>query len=298
MALRILTWLISLGFHGSLAAFMLLPAGGTALHEGAGQDIMVVEQGIALEGVAKLGEDLVSIEPIEAPPVQTVMAQPMPEEVKPPLEHEELPVEDVPEEVTPIEEQEVIASETGPDQVNVRPPDEIDQPEPEDIEEPIHQEEITELRPEEVKEPEREEVREPEHEEVKEPDPDLVEQPLPQQVATLTQESVAAQLESSGEEKRGGDTTAHSAYLGKLRSHLERGKVNPRTGLVGTAVIRFTVGPNGEIISRRVVKSSGSKVLDDAAMASVERAAPFPPIPQNLQRNRLEVSVPFRFTVR
>lgn len=298
MVLRILTWLISLAVHGSLAAIMLLPAGGTALHEGAGEDIMVVEQGIALEGVAKLGEDFISVDPIEAPPVQTVMAQPMPEEVKPPVEHEELPVEEVPEEVTPIEEQEVIASETGPDQANVRPPDEIDQPEPEDVEEQIHQEEITELRPEEVKEPEREEVKEPERELVEEPDPDLVEQPLPQQMATLTQESVAAQLQSSAKEKRGGDTTAHSAYLGELRTLLERGKVNPRTTLVGTAVVRFKVGPNGEVMARRVVKSSGSKVLDDAALASVERAAPFPPIPKTLQRSELEISVPFRFTVR
>ncbi len=55
MALRIVTWLVSLAVHGGLALAMLLPASGrVAVHEGSGEDIMVVEQGIALEGFAKL----------------------------------------------------------------------------------------------------------------------------------------------------------------------------------------------------------------------------------------------------
>jgi protein TonB len=99
-------------------------------------------------------------------------------------------------------------------------------------------------------------------------------------------------------QEKGGDTTAHTAYLGTLRSHLEQHKVNPRTGIVGTVVIRFTVDANGGIADRKVAKSSGSKVLDDAALASIEKAAPFPPIPSKLGRNQLEISVPFRFTVR
>jgi protein TonB len=109
---------------------------------------------------------------------------------------------------------------------------------------------------------------------------------------------VIAMRESSGEELRGGKTTDHTAYLGKLRNHLERNKVNPRTRFVGTAIVKFTVAPNGEIASRRIAKSSGSKALDDAALASIDRASPFPPIPKDLNRNRIEVSVPFRFTIR
>jgi protein TonB len=47
-----------------------------------------------------------------------------------------------------------------------------------------------------------------------------------------------------------------------------------------------------------VVKSSGNKVLDDAAIASVEKASPFPPIPSEVNRDHMELSVPFRFSVR
>ena len=272
MVIRLLTWLVSLGVHSAFALFMLLPAGGTALEQGTGEDIMVVEQGLMLEGFAKLGEDLVTVEEVAAPPVQMAMAQPLPEEVKQPVEHEELEVKE-PEETPPVEERQVIASEAGPDQVDVKAAEEIEQPEPDELEEPVR-------------------------EEVKEHKPEVVEQPLPQRVATLQQESVAAQRESSGTQKKGGDTTAHTAYLGTLRSHIEKNKVNPRTEIIGTAVIRFTVDASGGLSARRITKSSGSKVLDDAALASIEKAAPFPPIPRNLERQQLEISVPFKFTVR
>ena len=70
MPLRLLTWLVSLGIHGGVALAMLLPAGGTALQTGTGDDTMVVEQGIAIEGFAKMGEDQISLEEVEATPVR------------------------------------------------------------------------------------------------------------------------------------------------------------------------------------------------------------------------------------
>lgn len=274
MALRIITWLVSLGIHGAFAATMLWPtAGGAAIEEGTGEDIMVIEQGIALQGVAKMGEDVISMEAVEAPPIQMAAAQPLPEQVKP---IEELPVEEVPEEIRPVEQQ-VIASDTGPEQENVK------EPEPEELEEPDL---------EEIEEPE------PKPEEVKEPEPEEKEQPLPQQVATVPMETVVAMRESSGEEKKGGSTTAHRAYLGKLRTHLERSKVNPRTSIIGTAVVRLTVKSDGELLSRKIIKSSGSQILDNAAIASIEKASPFPPIPSEVGEDTIEVSVPFKFSVR
>ncbi len=253
--LRIVTWLVSLGVHAAFALAMLLPAGGAALEQGTGEDIMVVEKGIALQGFAKLGEDSVSVEAVEAPPVLMAAAQPL-EQVEAAEEQPELPVEDVPE-AEPVEDR-IIASDAGPAQ----------------------------------------ELIEPTQKEIKEPEPEVVEQPLPQQVATVQQEAVIAMRESSGEEKKGGDATARRAYLGKLRTHLERAKINPRTSIIGTAVVRLTVKSDGELLSHRIIKSSGSKILDNAAIASIEKASPFPPIPQNVGRETIEVSVPFKFSVR
>ena len=232
MPLRLLTWLVSLGIHGGVALAMLLPAGGTALQTGAGDDTMAVEQGIAIEGFGKMGEDQISLEEVEATPVQAAVSQPLPEEVE------------------PIEEQEVISSKEGPEQ-----------------------------------------------EDLKEPEEEVVEQPLPPQIAAVQQESVVAMRESSGQEQLGGNATAHSEYVGTLRTHLERNKINPRTTLIGTAVVRFKVNASGELIEREIVKSSGKKVLDDAALASIEKSAPFPKMPEGLNET-IELSVPYRFTVR
>jgi len=231
MALRVLTWLVSLAVHITLTLMMLLPTGSAALEEGSGHDAMVVEQGIALEGLVKLGEDEVSVEPVEAPPVSA--AQPVPDELK------------------QIQDQQVITSTAGAEQ-----------------------------------------------EDINKPQKEVVDQPEPPKVAALEQENVIVQHESSGAEKKGGDTTVQLAYMGKLRSHLERSKVNPRTQLTGTAVVRFKVGPTGGLISREIVTSSGSKVLDDAALASIDKASPFPPMPKDLQRDDIEISVPFKFSVR
>lgn len=139
-----------------------------------------------------------------------------------------------------------------------------------------------------------------EEQEVEEIKPEPVKEPTPPQVATLAQEAQIAVEEkrAASAEKSGGDATSHSKYLGKLRNHLEKKKVNPRTRQVGTAVVRFTVDATGQLLTREIALSSGNKQLDEAAIASVEKAAPFPAMPEDIDRGPLVVSVPFRFTVR
>lgn len=236
MTLRALTYLISLLLHGGVVAFFLATPGGASLDSGTGEDTFVIEQGIAIEGLSRVGEAEVSIEAVEAPP-QVLQSTPPVEEVKP-----------VEEDV-----QHVIGSDTGPEQ-----------------------EKIT-----------------------KEPEPEKLEEPKPEQVATVQQTELAVdELKASGKKQEGGDATAMSAYRGKLFSHISSKKLNPRSRDAGIAVVRFTVGPGGELVSREIATSSGSKILDDAAIASIDRAAPFPPMPSDVKNDPMVVSVPFRFTVR
>ena len=49
---------------------------------------------------------------------------------------------------------------------------------------------------------------------------------------------------------------------------------------------------------REVKKSSGSKVLDDAALAALDRAAPFPPMPRGVANGPLKLEVPVEFITR
>jgi protein TonB len=245
--LRPLTWLISLALHAAIALFFLMPAGNAALEKGSGQDAMVVDQGIALEGMAKLGEDEASVKAVEATPTEAAATPP--------------------EEIRPVEDAKVIASTEGPEQ------DVPFDPKPEEIK-PVPSQPVVEPRPEQV-------------------------QPLPRQrVATLQQETTVEQHQSSGKALLGGDTTTRSAYLGTLRSRLERAKINPRSGISGTTVVDFVVDANGRVISRGVRISSGHKILDDAALASIDKASPFPPMPKALNQAQIEISVPFKFSVR
>jgi protein TonB len=134
---------------------------------------------------------------------------------------------------------------------------------------------------------------------VREPEPEEIKEPQKEQLTAVEQLEVARdKQEATGEKKSGGDTTALSAYRGRLFSHISKKKVNPRSREVGTVVVRFTVGPQGELISREVATSSGSKLLDDAAMASIDRAAPFPAMPNEASNGPLVVSIPFKFSVR
>jgi periplasmic protein TonB len=131
-------------------------------------------------------------------------------------------------------------------------------------------------------------------------DPKPIEEEKPMEMSVKEQAPQVATLieQSSGAAQEGGDTTERRAYLGQISKTIQRSKVNPRSTLSGTVLIKFTVGPKGELLSRIVQQSSGSKILDDAAMAALDRAAPFPPLPQEIARAPLEVQVPFRFVTR
>lgn len=141
----------------------------------------------------------------------------------------------------------------------------------------------------------------PEEERELEKIPEPSQQELPKQIATLEQsEQISIDAKRAATlEKSGGDANAHSIYLGKLRTHLEKRKVNPKSKLTGKTVVRFTVDSTGNLLTNEIAESSGIKVLDEAALASVKKAAPFPAMPQEIIRGEpLVVSVPFRFTIR
>lgn len=240
-SLRVIAVLLSLAVHGSLAyALIIKPAPvGDAFDVGTGDDSILVEQGIAIEGLAKLGD---AIETIETAEILPMVAAPEPvQEIK---EIDEL--------------KDTITSEASTVEDNI-----VKDEEPPPPEKPEEQP-ITEVQP--------------------------IEQP--EQVAIVTEQS-------SGEEKVGSiNATARTQYLGKLRNMLERSKINPRSRLAGTVWVKFTIGPGGELMSREITSSSGSKVLDDAAVAALERAAPFPAMPNDVADEPLVVSVPFKFITR
>lgn len=110
----------------------------------------------------------------------------------------------------------------------------------------------------------------------------------PPQAAISTQES-------SGPAKSGSDAKAVGRYLGQIKKHLERAKVSPASRRSGTVVMRFNIGLDGKLLSREIVSGSGFKILDDAAVAALDRAAPFPPIPPKVSVKPITLTQEFTF---
>ncbi|MBS0267810.1 MAG: TonB family protein [Proteobacteria bacterium] len=239
-ALRAIAVLLSVLIHGTIG-YAVLPelqnSNIEALDLGKGMDVVLVQQGIATEGISKLGDAMETIETSEIVPIQE-------QRVKPP------------EEVKPDELRDVITSDAS------------------------------EVQSETVK------TDEPPPPDTPPPEPQVVEtKSQPEQVAIVTEQS-------SGEAKSGGDAKAFGRYLGQINDHVQRAKINPRSSVAGTVVMRFTVDVDGRLLSKEVATSSGSKLLDDAATAALDRAAPFPPIPPEISIKPLAFTQPFKFIMR
>jgi protein TonB len=64
-----------------------------------------------------------------------------------------------------------------------------------------------------------------------------------------------------------------------LKTYPEQAKKQNQQGL---AVIEFSLNQKGQVSAVRVHKSSGSRVLDRAALQAVQKSAPFPRAPQGM----------------
>lgn len=106
---------------------------------------------------------------------------------------------------------------------------------------------------------------------------------------------------AQGVVQNGGQANA-SAYSAIVLAHLQRFRVYPdqarSAGVTGVSTVRFTIGASGNVMGVSLAGSSGAGVLDQAALAMVHRAAPFPPIPASLGRGSMSFAAPIRFNLR
>lgn len=77
---------------------------------------------------------------------------------------------------------------------------------------------------------------------------------------------------------------AASNYPGQVMRRISR-VPRPRTSARGVAVIQFLIAANGSLSSAGIAGSSGSAALDQAALAVVRKAQPFPPPPSGARRS-------------
>lgn len=83
-------------------------------------------------------------------------------------------------------------------------------------------------------------------------------------------------------------------YRRRIQRHLAKHKLKPGRGLRGNVVLFFTILKSGTVANLRLIRSSGNKKIDRAALAMVIYASPFPRIPRN-GPGRMKFSVPIKF---
>lgn len=68
----------------------------------------------------------------------------------------------------------------------------------------------------------------------------------------------------------------------------------PIKGHAGRVVVRFQVGRQGNVLWKRVVKSSKDPYLDAGALVIIDRMSPFPPLPTAI-KEKMVFQMPFDF---
>lgn len=94
---------------------------------------------------------------------------------------------------------------------------------------------------------------------------------------------------------------ALKSFAETVRRKIESNKKYPlsaqRMGLEGRIGIKMTILKDGQLSQVEIISSSGFDILDSAALQSVRDAAPFPPFPEEIRRDEIEMSVYLVFKI-
>ena len=101
---------------------------------------------------------------------------------------------------------------------------------------------------------------------------------------------------------RSGDRNALPNWKSALVARLERYKRYPAEaqarGLQGVTQLAFSVDRQGGVHRARILRSSGSSLLDRATLALLARAQPLPPPPPQMSGAQIAIVVPIRYSIR
>lgn len=87
------------------------------------------------------------------------------------------------------------------------------------------------------------------------------------------------------------------AWKARLSAHIAKSKFFPMGawGQAGEARVGFVIDRSGNLVSRALAASTGSPLLDNAALEIVARAQPLPPPPSELKEETFALTVPIVF---
>ena len=104
---------------------------------------------------------------------------------------------------------------------------------------------------------------------------------------------------SAADASAGGVAGAEADYGAIVLAWLERHKEYPSRAQLrrqeGVVLLFIAIDREGRVLEARIEKSAGYDILDRATLGMLERAAPLPPLPDDVPQERLEMIVPVQF---
>ncbi|HEU4438895.1 MAG TPA: energy transducer TonB [Methylomirabilota bacterium] len=90
-------------------------------------------------------------------------------------------------------------------------------------------------------------------------------------------------------------------YFNTVRERIKSKWVYPRPagerGIEGELLIEFHIAKDGRLEFIELRHSSGTQILDDAALTAVKLAQPFPPVPDDIAKRTLAINGQFRYQI-
>ncbi len=130
---------------------------------------------------------------------------------------------------------------------------------------------------------------------------------LEKEKSNVESENVAEKSVSEEEDERGKPTVStnkkfnRESYVSLIIQEIERKKFYPplarRLGIEGKVVVRIVIDREGKLKEVSVVKSSGNKILDRAALKLIKKCN-FPPLPPEYQKEIFDVEIPIRYELK
>jgi TonB family protein len=139
---------------------------------------------------------------------------------------------------------------------------------------------------------------------------DLIRPPM-EEIQELSEETLApiseAHAESAQENEEATislDTTdtLYRPYAATVKERIERHWIYPvaarESYIQGGLLIIFRLERNGRLVNSRIARSSGYRVLDNASVKAIELASPFPPFPETIPVQFLNINASFAYQLR
>jgi periplasmic protein TonB len=126
--------------------------------------------------------------------------------------------------------------------------------------------------------------------------------PLPDIKQTQPVEQAQPPAPRTAEQVKGGAPRIEPSWQTSLVRQLQRAKRYPseaqRRNEEGIVLLSFSLDRGGRVLAHHIAKSSGYPSLDDEVMAMIMRAEPLPAFPASMPQERLDLTVPIRFSLK